>query len=119
MKDFLNRYMGRNRNLQVQSDTELQAIFRATVDAIGAGIGEKAFRPQRTLNVAVVDSVLTAVARRIRSKGDIEDLDTLSSSYDRLLQNEEFRSTLESGTTDEQNVRIRLELATKAFADIR
>src|SRR5712692_8394121 len=45
MKDFLNRYMASNQNLQRQSKKELSQIFEDTTTIILKALGIRAFRP--------------------------------------------------------------------------
>ncbi len=118
MKDFLNRYMAKNQELSHQSETELFATFDSTVAVIAEAIGHRAFRPERALNAAVVDSVMTAVARRLKA-GQITRNDDLRRSYEELLKNTTYRDAVETGTSQEAKVTTRLEEATKAFAKVK
>lgn len=65
MKEFLNRYMAENRGLKKQREKELTTLFEKTTATIEETIGEQAFRPIRNVNAAVVDSLMTGVARRL------------------------------------------------------
>jgi hypothetical protein len=118
MKNFLNRYMASNRNLTRQSESELAAVFENTTGAIEATIGERAFRPVRAVNAAVIDSVMTGVARRLAA-GPIKKLEQLLEHYDALLVNQEFLEAIQTGTSQEANVQTRLDLATKEFASVK
>lgn len=117
MKEFLNRYMGSNRDLQRQPEMELRGLFDATVAAIYGGIGLAAFKPRRAVNAAVVDSLMTGVARRC-AKGPLKDLAGLAPRYKALLANPTYESAYETGTSQEANVETRLRLAEEAFADV-
>ncbi|ETX02964.1 DUF262 domain-containing protein [Candidatus Entotheonella palauensis] len=118
MKDFLNRYMATNRHLQKQSGNELRKIFNQTTQVILKGIGEKAFRPQRAINAAVIDSLLTGIAKRLINRGDIHNNDILKTNFNKLMNNANYRSAIETGTSQEANVRTRLSLAEQAFSEI-
>lgn len=117
MKDFLNRYMASNRDLSKQSEEELSSIFESTTNLLMEAIGERAFRPVRAVNVAVVDSVLTGVAKRLK-RGPIKDHTAFSQSYDSLIKNPDYRPATERGTSQEANVQRRLQLAEQTFANI-
>jgi hypothetical protein len=119
MKDFLNRYMATNRRLERQSEQELTEIFTRTSQTILDGIGVKAFRPQRAVNAAVVDSLMTGVARRIQSRGAIKSLKDLKTHFDRLMRDEAYSAAIETGTAQEANVKNRLDKAEQAFAHLR
>jgi hypothetical protein len=118
MKDFLNRYMAQNRDLKHQSETEIAGTFQDTVAAIVKGIGQRAFRPVRAINAAVIDSLMTGVARRV-AKGPIHKHDQLLERYEALLNNKKYREAIETGTSQESNVATRLEEATQAFASVK
>jgi hypothetical protein len=118
MKDFLNRYMAKNRDLAHQSEKELKNTFRNTVAVIAEVIGHRAFRPVRAVNAAVIDSLMTGVARRL-AKGAIKKSAQLLKAYEELLDNKKYRDAVETGTSQEANVAARLEEATKAFADVK
>jgi hypothetical protein len=118
MKDFLNRYMASNRNLQRQGERDLTKTFVDTVSILNEALGPRAFRPVRAINAAVVDSVMTGLARRLVS-GPVRNREHLSEKYDALLKEKDYRSAVETGTSQEANVENRLRLATEAFANVK
>ena len=118
MKDFLNRYMASNRDLQRQKEKELTNAFIGTVTALHEAVGPRAFRPIRAINAAVIDSVMTGLARRL-ANGPIKSKKQLADSYNGLMQEKAYRSAIETGTSQESNVETRVRLATDAFADVK
>ncbi len=118
MKEFLNRYMASNRNLERQREEELAKVFRGTTDLLNRAIGPPAFRPRRAVNAAVVDSVMTGLARRL-SKRPVERPERLREQYERLLASESYRAAVETGTSQEANVERRLTLATESFDSVQ
>lgn len=118
MKDFLNRYMATNRNLQKQSEDRLREIFNLTTRIIWKNIGIKAFRPKRAVNAAVIDSLMTGVAKRLIDGGDIKDKDKFNHAFDQLMRNAKYLAAIETGTSDESSVKERLNQAEKAFSQI-
>jgi len=118
MKTFLNRYMASNRNLTRQNEPDLTAIFENTTAAIQAHIGDRAFRPVRAVNAAVIDSVMTGVARRLAA-GPIKSPDQLFGHYTALIGDKDYWQSVQTGTSQEANVQTRLELATKEFASVK
>ena len=119
MKDFLNRYMATNRHLQRQAEDELTGLFEKTVSVILEGIGPRAFRPIRAVNAAVVDSLMTGIAKRISEKGEIKNKVELKQRYDTLIENARYFESVETGTSQEANVQSRQRLAEKAFKGVR
>ncbi len=118
MKDFLNRYMAGNRNLQKQTEKDLQKVFHSTILLLAQAVGPRAFRPVRAVNAAVIDSVMTGLARRL-AEGPIKSNRQLKDRYDALLKNEDYRNAVNTGTSQEANVANRVRLATEAFADVK
>ena len=118
MKEFLNLYMARNKDLARHPEDELVRIFTATVTVLDETVGAQAFRPVRAVNAAVVDSVMTGLARRIK-EGPIENASQVAQEYALLMKNRFYRGAIETGTSQESNVDKRLELATRAFANVK
>jgi hypothetical protein len=119
MKGFLNRYMATNRNLQKQSEETLHHLFESTVKLIAEGIGPKAFRPRRAVNAAVVDSLMTGIAKRLSSKPiAIKNFVELNRRFQQLLKDKAYVAAIETGTSQEANVSTRLSKAEAAFAHL-
>jgi len=95
MKDFLNRYMASNRNLQKQGETELCQIFVKTTETILEGIGNKVFRTGRAVNAAVVDSLIA------------------------LVVNSDYLRAIKIGALQEESVAERHQLAENAFSQVK
>ncbi len=117
MKGFLNKYMASNRYMELQSREEINSIFIPTVELILEAIGNRAFKPKRALNAAVFDSLMIGIANRI-VRGPVADLNSLSEQFHRLMENELYLESWETATTDEENVRNRINLATEAFGAV-
>ncbi len=117
MKDFLNRYMGSNRNLDLQNAEELRRAFVPTVEQIFAAVGSRAFKPGRALNAAVFDSVMVGVAQRLE-RGALHDIKALGQAYEGLLNDPTFQSGSTRATANEQRVKERFEAAIVAFRDL-
>lgn len=118
MKEFLNHYMGKNRNLNASMKADLTQAFEGTIGLIFNVLGRKAFKPKNALNAAVLDSVMVGVARRL-AKGRIRKPESLKRHYEDLLSTEKFMSACETGTADEESVSRRINFATNAFSVIK
>lgn len=115
MVEFLNKYMGSNRKLTVQSAEDVTTAFVPTINAIHEALGRTAFRPKGPFNAAVFDAVMVGVSRRLAA-GPIENAAALADRYRTLLEDAEFVNVTETGTAHQENVQSRLALATEAFA---
>jgi uncharacterized protein with ParB-like and HNH nuclease domain len=118
MKLFLNRYMATNRRLEKQSRDELSSIFKDTAQTILDALGEKAFRPKRAINAAVVDSLMTGVAKRLLAKGRIKKVPEFKKRFERLLKDKDYIAATETGTAQEANVKTRLSKAETMFTHL-
>ncbi len=114
MKDFLNRYMATNRALGRQSDADITAVFEDTARLIRTGIGEDAFRPTRAVNAAAVDSIMVGIASNLLEGHDLDAID-LRARHAELLADDDYRSAITTGTSQEPKVRRRIEIATAKF----
>lgn len=118
MKDFLNKYMSTNRSLQKQQESDLREIFTLTTQTILEGIGRKSFRPKRAINAAVIDSLMVGVAKRLVNKGKVNNKELFKTAFDQLMANSDYISSIETGTSQESNVKNRMHLSEQAFAQI-
>jgi hypothetical protein len=115
MKDFLNRYMALNRELGKQSKEELQALFAQTCDLLFQALGEVALRPERAVNAAFADAIMTGVGTAIRS-GSPPNADTIIAARAKLLAEEDFLAAITTGTSQKPKVDKRIGQAISAFS---
>ncbi len=118
MKDFLNRYAHKNREFEFQSRQELQDIFKQTIETTLKALGVGAFRLKKTINAAVMDSVMVGIGHRLLKSVPITDFELLKKRYDELLKNDDFQSAVVQATTDNESVRTRLKLAKEAMSGV-
>lgn len=118
LKGFLNNYLAVNRFRAGPSAEALSATFKKTTDLLHEAIGRNVFRPVRSLNAAVVDSIMVGVARRL-DDGDVTDHSGLLKAYERLVNSEAYVLATTSSTAAEETVESRLDLAYKAFRRVK
>ena len=114
MKEFLNRYMAANRNLNRQSEEELTSIFTETCKTILDALGRDAFRPERAVNAALVDSLMVGTSMEILGTGRV-DSSRLIEARSSLLKDEDFIDAISTGTSQKLKVELRLEKAIEAI----
>jgi hypothetical protein len=115
MKSFLNQFMSDNKDMEIYDEPEMRRVFQDTVSVILEKLGEKAFKPARTLNAAVQDSLMLGIARRLE-EGPISA--EITEQYENLMRNKEFGDLIYSQTSHLENVRRRIQLATEAFSSV-
>lgn len=117
MKEFLNIFMSKNRNLQKYSKEKLKKVFKNTIDVIYKSIGNSAFRLTGAINAAVYDSVMVGIAKRLE-RGDIKDYEELKEKYINLLKNKNYINSYIKGTSEKEKVMNRIEMSIKEFGDV-
>ncbi|WP_452601872.1 DUF262 domain-containing protein [Pontimicrobium sp. MEBiC06410] len=117
LKGFLNSFMSKNQDLKNISVEEFTNTFKTTFDFIVRTIGTKPFRIKRNLNLGAFDSISIAVAERLRN-GTLENRKKFVENYNKLVENTDFISAVQGGTSDEKNVETRINLAIDAFKDV-
>nr|VFJ47760.1 MAG: Protein of unknown function DUF262 [Candidatus Kentron sp. FW]VFJ62294.1 MAG: Protein of unknown function DUF262 [Candidatus Kentron sp. FW] len=111
MKDFLSRFMKKNRDASKEVLQESREIFTQTCRTVIESLGEKPFHIRSGLNAAVFDAVMIAFSRHLK-----EIPEDISIRYSRLKDNEEFDKHTRNWTTDIETVKARFQLAeTKLF----
>jgi hypothetical protein len=118
MNIFLNDFMKFHRELRNRKEREFRDIFTRTIDIINSSIGNEAFRPSGTLNAAVFDSVMVAVARRLQASA-LQRPEELGEQYKSLLRDHEYEEAYKRSTADEERVKRRLDLAKKYISTVR
>jgi len=117
MKDFLNKYMSRNRHLTHQSKDELTDIFEKTTSMLRNSVGREAFRPEGALNAAVVESVMTGIAKRLQL-GPITHCNHIKPRLQELFSDNEFIASVKTGTSEENKIITRHQLSLHSFSNI-
>ena len=110
MKQFLNNFMDQHRDPTKERCEKFRDAFETVTSVVAKVLTPAALRPERNLNVSVVDAVLVGLAHRLR-KGQVTDADALRSAHDRLLMQLKHDELYMSGTTDKDRVNRRIELA--------
>jgi hypothetical protein len=115
MEGALNSYMGSNRKLQRQSREQLIIAFVPVIRMVADSLGTDAFRPIRAINAAVFDAVMVGVSRRMAT-GNPLDPERFRTAYAELLANPEFQAAYAKSTSNEEQVKTRIRIATEHFA---
>jgi len=89
MKEFLNEFMGRHRDLDQVLATKFRKVFSETCDDIVRFIGPRAFRLERVVNAAVLDSVMVGIATRLQSGETIGSKEAIVEKYKQLVKDKE------------------------------
>lgn len=117
MEEFLNNFCRARRAAPSKFFDEIKSMFDQVIALAMNAFGKSAFRPARSINAAAFDSIAVGLARRL-AKGPVQDLDALREARAALALDEKYVAATGRSTSDEASVSLRLELATKAFAEV-
>jgi hypothetical protein len=84
--------------------------FNETTKAIHKNLGKRPFHIHRGINAAVFDSVYVAFAKKLNTIPD-----DITERYKKLIKDPQFLQYVTAGTTDDDVVKKRMELAEKVL----
>jgi len=106
LKDFMTRFMSRNRFSSGEFLNEVEFIFNKTCDILYSSLESKPFTIKSGLNPAAFDSIMVAFAKNLDSvPSDVKD------RYRQLIINGEYIAAIRNATTDEITMKNRMNLA--------
>ncbi|MGK7902518.1 MAG: DUF262 domain-containing protein [Hormoscilla sp.] len=119
MKEFINQYMSKNRNLQKQSEGEIRKAFIPTIEIIHKALGNKAFRLENRFVPTIFESVTIAIARRL-AQGDIKDIEGLRTWHELLVEDENFKAVSMKirDLTSKDNFQKRIKIAESLLTEV-
>ncbi|QJD94366.1 DUF262 domain-containing protein [Mucilaginibacter robiniae] len=117
LKDFLNRRMSANRNFELYSQELLEETFNRTITFIDTNLGKSAFKVEKGVHTAIFDSILIGVGKRLE-RGPILDTLKFKDTYRTLLNDKSYKKLIDTGTSDENSLKKRIELATGKFSKL-
>ncbi|WP_102194677.1 DUF262 domain-containing protein [Microbacterium aurantiacum] len=117
LKAFLNDFLEKRREDALTPDSGLGLLFVRAMELIDNGLSKQAFRPERAVNAAYVDSITIAVMRRLASGGDIDPL-KFAAAFAELKSDDDFRMATLYATSSEDSVDTRIDKATAFFAGV-
>ena len=112
MKAFLNSFTASNRKLQKYPPELMAKVFVDALNFITTAVGKRPFRPVRSLNAAVFDSVMTIVSQNVEALKE-KGSQSFAEKYDALTKDPAFRRLVTQSTADDQSVKDRFAMAEK------
>jgi hypothetical protein len=112
LKDFLSKYMNKNRDASDEALKKARDVFSQTCDRVISLLGNKPFHIRTGLNAAVFDSVMTTISKNLSVlPADLND------RYKTLLADPAFNLATQQHTTDNDRVRMRFRKAAEILLD--
>ena len=117
LKGFLNDYLQANQSRDLQPSEGLGQLFATAVSAIDLHLGKQAFRPERAVNAAYLDSISVGVMHRLQQDRPIDEV-AFKAAYEQLVSQQGFRDATLFNTSSDEAVEVRINSAISAFAMI-
>lgn len=118
LKKYLNDFVGAHRDLGDLPVGLIEERFVRATELVLAEAGRNALRVRgRQLNAALTEALLVGLARRLDAGGEPTPVE-VSHAISELLLEPELDYVTARATADEDSVRTRLGLATRAFSRI-
>jgi len=95
MKDFLNKYLVKHKNINMEDEIYLRDNFQRVCKDVLEELGEKPFHLKGRLNYAVMDSVMSTILNSSKPA-------KMKEQYGQLLQNEKYIEACSISTSDEK-----------------
>ena len=111
MKNFLNQFMLKNKDLDIISEHEIKNIFIKTIDFLKNCIGSKVFYEKKKFQI-LFDSVMLLTAQELE-KG--LECSKFKKFYELLINDKHFWSFSQPSTTNRKNLMTRLEYVEKLY----
>jgi hypothetical protein len=112
MKTFLNQFVASNRRLQRYAPDNMEREFVDALSFITSAVGDRPFRPVRSLNAAAFDSIMVVVSQHIASLKE-NGTQSFAHKYNALIKDDSFRRLITQRTADEARVKDRFAVAEK------
>ena len=106
MKDYLSKFMWKNREVSEETIVESEQIFKNTCAELIRTLGERPFHRGAGLNAAVMDAVMVAFSDNLS-----EIPNDITCRYEKLKNDKDFQDSVDRGTTDVSVVRTRFSRA--------
>ena len=112
MKDFLSKFMRKNRDAPDPVLRRNRELFHRTCEAVVEALGERPFHVRAGLNSAVFDAVMVAFSDHVGEIGP-----ETAQRYRRLIDDPEFDQCTRQGTTAKDTVARRFRKASSLLFD--
>ena len=126
---FLNSFMSKNKNFEFLSKNQCEGIFNALIEFFSKSFDNNLFRNgkqinsefdfAKKINPAIFDSVCAATVFCL-NKDKLKDFETkdLKAKYIELLKNEDYQKAISQRTTNVENIKKRINIATTTLFGI-
>ena len=118
MATFLTKFAKDMNDVSPKKLDILRKSFEQTAELCWKALDRQGFRPVRALNAAVLEAVMSELARRLRQGDRKPSAAAVKRAYNKLIKSKKFREGWERATADEEVVKKRIAAAREAFSKI-
>ena len=112
MKNFLNKFMEKRKNIPAYEQQQYEQLFCDTIVFIEKNIGERAFCGRgKKPSAAIVDSLMYGVAKRITSVTSDMSRQEIEDVVNKMLDNPKYQEAVSKRTSNPDNVKQRLDMS--------
>ncbi len=111
MKEFISSFMREEKDLTAEKEDELSSLFRNVAQFIVSNLGVNAFRLRSAVNVAVLDSIMVAVAQV-----GVKNINNPKEAYQNIIKDAYYKEATANHTTDSEKVQGRIKIAIREFS---
>jgi hypothetical protein len=116
LKKYLNDFTARHRDMANLPSDLVTERFDQAAKLLAAAVGKRALRPSGgAVNAALTEALLVGLARRL-DMGPEPTVSQVSDAVDQVSENSDLGIAISRATADEESVRTRLTITTRAFA---
>ena len=117
MKKFLNKFISDHRDLTRFPVESTSALFKDATQALAdEGARQQLRRQGQRINAALLETVVIGCMRLGAERGGLDN-DIIANALRALIDDQDVIRASAAGTTNEENVRLRLARATTAFTE--
>ena len=110
MIDFLNKFMLKNKDLNIISENEIKNLFFKTIDFLENCIGSEVFYPKKSFNTLLFESLMLLTPKGL-------EYSKFKKVYELLVNDQYFWSLTKHSTTSKKNLMKRLEYVEELYRD--
>ena len=115
MKNFLNKFMAKHRNIESSERKQYEQLFCDTVKFINQSMGDSAFCGKgKRPSAAIVDSLMYGVAKRLISGVSLSSQEA-QNAVEAMLEDQDYQEAIGKRTSMVKHVKQRLNLSEQAF----
>lgn len=121
LNKYLNEFMNKNKKMEFIDECELRNSFEEIMNFFADHFDvTKLFRNEtqkksksKKINPAILDSIFASTHFVLKHYNSLNQYGLLTENYSKLIENEDYQTVISQRTTNLDNIRLRIKLATR------